>query len=73
MLEPLTALGVVANVFQLIDYLRKTLSDAHEIYKATDGASIRNSELESISIRLEELIDDLSNRMPKGNKVQAFV
>lgn len=59
MLEPLVALGLVANVFQLSDFLRKALSDANEIYHATSGTLVRNSDLDAMSMRLMELTMNL--------------
>lgn len=62
MLEPLIAVGLAADVLQIGDFMRKTLSDAHDIYKAADGASVRNKELEAASNRLQELMIELRSQ-----------
>jgi hypothetical protein len=65
-------LGLVANVIQLSDFVRKTLNDAHEVYTSADGTLVRNAELESVAKRLHDLASELSNQLPRKDRFGAW-
>lgn len=56
MLDPASALGLAAALVQLTGFVKGILSDSHEIYRSTDGALVRNIELESVCRRFDELM-----------------
>ncbi|KAF3762491.1 hypothetical protein M406DRAFT_107917 [Cryphonectria parasitica EP155] len=45
MMDPVTAVGVAAAVVQFVDYGKRLLSRAHEIYKSPDGRTESESKL----------------------------
>jgi small-conductance mechanosensitive channel len=55
MLDPLTALSLVGNVVQFIDFGTKLLAKGHELYNSADGAALGHTELISIAKDLQEL------------------
>ncbi len=59
-MDPISALGLAANIFQFIDFGTNLLSGALEIYQSTTGASSENIEIEEISERLSSFSDELS-------------
>jgi hypothetical protein len=59
-MDAITALGVAGNVVQFIDFGQKLLSTSFEIYKATNGASTRNKESETLLKDFIESIDTVS-------------
>jgi predicted acetyltransferase len=72
MLDPLTALGLTANIIQLINFVRNTLNDANEIYKSGTGTSVRYLELEAVSYRLSQLMTSLRNQIPSKQENGAW-
>lgn len=54
-LDPFSALGLASNVVQFVDFGRKLVSGAVELYQATDGTSTANAELELIIQDLGEI------------------
>lgn len=58
MLDPLTALGLVSNVIQLVDVGLKALTKFGELRK--DGVSTENQELEDMAVRLKGLRNHLT-------------
>lgn len=56
MLDPASAIGLAANIFQMIDYTVKIVSRSHEFYISADGALVRNSDLEVVVMHLERHI-----------------
>jgi hypothetical protein len=55
MLDPMTALSLVGNIIQVIDFSAKLVTKGHELNKSADGASVGNAELELIANDLQEL------------------
>ncbi len=54
-MDPLTALGLAANVVQFIDFGTSLISGTLERYRSATGTSIGNSELESITEDVKQL------------------
>ncbi|RDL30687.1 uncharacterized protein BP5553_10032 [Venustampulla echinocandica] len=59
-MDPMSALGLAANIFQFIDFGTRLLSGTLEVYHSTTGASSENIEIEEISERLSIFSDELS-------------
>jgi hypothetical protein len=66
MMDPLTALGLASNIVQFVDYTRKLISGARELYVSSSGAKRENLELESIVRNIQELAE----RVRHGNTEQ---
>jgi len=49
MADPLTALGVVGNLVQFVDFLMRLLGDAREIHKSAQGSLQENSDVETVA------------------------
>jgi hypothetical protein len=49
MLEPLTAISLVANIVQFIDFACKIVSEATEAYKSANGLSKENCDIETVT------------------------
>lgn len=54
-MEPLTALGLAANLIQFVDFASKLVTRARETYKSVDGALVENSELQAVTENLQTL------------------
>jgi hypothetical protein len=55
----LAALGLASNVVQFVDFGLKLFSEAHELYKSTQGSRNEDLELESITLDLKRLAQNL--------------
>ncbi|EXJ71560.1 uncharacterized protein A1O5_05368 [Cladophialophora psammophila CBS 110553] len=60
-LDPLSAVGLAANIVQFIDLICELISGAQEIYHSADGATAGNVELEGLA----ESIPSLSSKLMK--------
>jgi hypothetical protein len=75
-MEPLTALSLAANILQFIDFASKLVSSSIEISRSSDGLTVTNSELTTISESLLELnltfefSDDLPLSQPSKNLIE---
>src|ERR1700712_3244536 len=58
-MDALTALGLAANVIQFVDFAASILSKGNTIRKSADGALKENTQLRSISSRMQTLTADL--------------
>ncbi|OAL37221.1 hypothetical protein AYO20_03397 [Fonsecaea nubica] len=58
-LDPLSAIGLAANIVQFIDFSRRLISDAKEIYHSTNGTSAENVELQDVAESLSRLSSTL--------------
>ncbi|EGC41738.1 predicted protein [Histoplasma capsulatum var. duboisii H88] len=80
-MDPIGAVGLAANVVQLLDFAIKLVSKAHHIYNSPEGAGVHNIELDVIAQNLisvnrrlhsrsrkigEELIKDLQAAKVQG-------
>lgn len=61
-MDPLTALGLAANIFQFIDFSSQLLSGTLEIYQSATGASSEIIEIEHISEHLSSFNEELSSQ-----------
>jgi len=59
MLDPITALSVVGNITQFIDFGLKATSKAREIYHSTDGVLEENIDLEVLIEHIASSANDL--------------
>lgn len=59
-MDPLTTLGVAANVIQLVQFAGKLISESQEAYDSLDGTSHRNTHLEAMALNLQTLLAQLS-------------
>ena len=62
-MDPLSALSVAAAVIQFIDYSTRIVSKGKELYKSADGALAENIELETASVRLQNLSRTLKDSL----------
>lgn len=71
-MDPVSALGIAAAVFQFIQFGSNVVSQARQVYTSTDGALLERIECEAASKRLLELSDQvkLSIREPEGTRDQ---
>jgi hypothetical protein len=60
-LDPLSALSVAASAVQFIDFASKIVSKAKNIHGSAEGALRENTETETVTIRLQEMADQLEN------------
>ena len=58
-MDPLTALGLAANIVQFVDFTSKLISQSHEIYRSADGALEDHVALENVANNLSKLSDEL--------------
>lgn len=65
-MDPLTALGVVANVLQIVQLGSSFASTAYRIYKSSDGALANNIDLESTACSLRALLSRLDATLNDG-------
>ena len=61
----MAALGLAANIIQLINFSADLISKGHEIYKSADGTLVEHLELQAITEHFQELNMQLSNGRPK--------
>ena len=58
-LDPLTAIGLVGNIVQFVDFGLKIVSKAHEVHNSSSGALSENVDTERIATDLIELTTSL--------------
>jgi hypothetical protein len=58
-MEPLVALGLAANIVQLINFTTELVSKGHEMHRSDDGALVENSELQAVTENLQMLASQL--------------
>jgi hypothetical protein len=64
-MDPLTILGVVSNVFQVVDFSLKLLTSAEQIRAA--GSTLEHADFESTSVDLKKLDSRLKTSLkPPG-------
>ena len=56
-MDPLTALGLAANIVQFVDFTSKLLSEAHERYKS--GSTADHNDINLLTSDLETLAEDI--------------
>lgn len=66
-MDPLTALGLVSNILQLIDFGTKFVAGAKEIYDSIDGASDDSRALAFATQQLNDICDDLALSRPSSS------
>jgi len=81
-IDPLSALGLAANVVQFIEFTANLISKGHQIHRAADGSLVENLELEAITHHIRRLNDDIlasvylskckQNLNHRGNDRQSF-
>ena len=64
-MDPLTTLGVIANMVQLLDAGANAISLCHQIYKA--GVSVDDSQMITTSEQLHKCYLDLNDSISKNN------
>jgi hypothetical protein len=61
-MDPLTSLGLAANLLQFIEFATKLVGKASDIHKSAQGIHPENTELWDISKRLEGLTQAINRR-----------
>lgn len=64
-MDPLSALGLVGTVVQLLDFSIKLVSKTGEIYRSAEGTTVRNIELDAIAQSMVSLNQRVQNRARK--------
>ncbi|KAL2822236.1 hypothetical protein BDW59DRAFT_149607 [Aspergillus cavernicola] len=64
-MDPLSAVSLVGNVVQFLEFGLKIISKTHEIYESAEGAEVRNIELDAIAKDLVALNERVRNRSRK--------
>jgi len=67
-MDPLSALSVAAAVVQLVDYGAGIVSKGTQLYKSVDGALGENIELETASIRLQQLSSGMQGSLSQTRR-----
>ena len=62
MLDPFTALSLAGNVVQFVQFGCHLAAKAHEIHSSTSGASEDGLEMEAVTARLLETVQDLDDQ-----------
>jgi hypothetical protein len=62
MLDPASAIGLAASVVQLVDFTKGLLTQAHELYKSSDGSLVKNSDIRNVSLSFQRLVWDLKSK-----------
>jgi uncharacterized protein YjaZ len=55
MLDPLTALGIAANVVQFIDFTIRIIAKSNDIYQSASGSLIEHDDLSKVTLDLSTL------------------
>lgn len=55
-MDPLTALSVAGTIVQFVDFGCSLLSEAHELYRSTNGVLTTNKELELVTVDLRAVV-----------------
>ena len=63
MIDPLTALGAVASITQLIDLGIKTVTKSREIHKSASGSLVENEDLTAVTQDLSDLSKKLKEKL----------
>jgi hypothetical protein len=63
-MDPLSAIGLAANILQFIDFGCQLFRDTKEIHRSTQGTTNENVELRDITQSLSRLSQDLSAPVP---------
>jgi hypothetical protein len=58
-MDPFTAIGLVGNILQFIDFSFEIVSTAREMYSSTTGATSGNEDLEFLTDKCTNLVLDL--------------
>lgn len=71
-MDPLSALSLAVNVAQCIDWARQIVCKAKELHSSVSGTSREVSEQETVTLRLKELVRDITAARGRINpKVQS--
>lgn len=68
MLDPVSALSLAGNIFQVIDFAGKIVSESRQIYKSSVGASVGNAELRTVTQDLHTLSASLERPLHRANE-----
>lgn len=68
-MDPMSALGLAANVIQIVDFSSRLMTATYEIYNAADGQLVEHSELGFITRCLTTHIQDLDESL-KAKKLK---
>lgn len=66
-MEAIAGLSLAANILQVVDFSASLLSSANEIRK--NGSTARNSELNSVTVDLRNLNEDMMRSCGPGDGV----
>jgi len=66
-LDPLTSVGLAANIIQFITFANSLFSEGHEIYKSATGVTAENEELELVFRDLSQLSESLQKASPSSS------
>ena len=58
-LDPLSALSVVASVFQVVDFASSIISKGKYLYKSSDGTLRKKAEAETVTVCLRESTENI--------------
>lgn len=63
MIHPDSAIGLAGNILQFVGFTKDVLTRSLEVYGSTDGATVHNTELESVALSARRLTQKLKSRM----------
>lgn len=72
-MEPISALGLAANVFQFINIGLGIASESRKIYRSSNGNSTQNEELALIADDLHKLIAQCSTKIVNDQDLQRLL
>jgi hypothetical protein len=69
LLDPLSALSVVASVVQFVDFANKIVSKGKHLYTSTDGVLQENADTETVTVRLQSLARRLKESLTQAGPI----
>lgn len=68
-MDPLTAIGLTANILQFVEFVSKLISTGREIGESTHGATVENADLEAVSRSVVSLNNRVMESMPEPSQL----
>ena len=66
-MDPITAVGLVGTVVQLIDFSSKIVSKSTELYRSGSGVLAENADIETVTAHLSKLNTQLKQSTAVGD------
>lgn len=70
MLDPLSSLSLASNIISVVDFASKIVKGSIEIHGSTDGATVRNKEVEAIALSLQTITQNLPKSISSSSALR---